>query len=101
MLAGSRYAAHGEWRKAAGVEPTKEASGAPLLGLKPSRTAGCVCLPQVRCADPLDHSVAWLAERAHGARQVSNGEVQWMKASTGTFPRNLAEFADGVAPVLT
>jgi hypothetical protein len=45
----------------------------------------------------LDASVARLAERAQGARQVSNCEAQWTKASIGTFPRNLGEFAAGVA----
>ena len=73
----------------------------PLLGLKPSRTAGYGCLPQVKRADPLDGSVAWLAERAQGARQTSNCEAQWTKASTGTFPLNLGEFADGVALALS
>jgi hypothetical protein len=49
----------------------------------------------------LDGSVAWLAERAQGARQVSNCEAQWTKASTGTFPLNLGEFAVGFAVALS
>jgi hypothetical protein len=49
----------------------------------------------------LDGSVAWLAERAQGARQVSNCKAQWAKASTGTFPLNLGEFADAVALALS
>jgi len=49
----------------------------------------------------LGGSVAWLAERAQGARQVSNCEDQWTRYSTGTFPRHLGEFAGSVALALS